>query len=145
MTKALTDQLMAATHSISRSLRQRMAAYKDSEGDANMLQIHSLVYIREHEGITMKEFAQYLKVTSPSATSFVNRLVKLGWVERFTDDTNRKLVRLRISKKGEGMILTKMKERTAALHQVVSLLPGRDQQELARILTSLAEALRRTS
>lgn len=139
-----TDGIMGSTLSISRMLRKRMACSMGDE-DANFLQIHALMYIKEHEGMTMKELASHMQITSPSATSFVDRLVKLGWVERVTDAQNRKLVRLKVSKEGQLMLHTQMKARRDDMRSVLSLLPVKDQEELARILSSLAEALQRTS
>ncbi len=135
---------MGSTLSISRMLRKRMSCSMGDE-DANFLQIHALMHIREHEGMTMKELASHMQITSPSATSFIDRLVKLGWVERVTDAENRKLVRLKVSKEGQLMLHTQMKARRDDMRSVLSLLPAKDQEELARILASLAEALQRTS
>ncbi|MSR86879.1 MarR family transcriptional regulator, partial [Candidatus Peribacteria bacterium] len=64
---------------------------------ANLLHIHSLFLISEQEGLTMKEIAKSLHITSPSATSLVNRLVDMKWVGREHDTENRKLVRLRLT------------------------------------------------
>jgi DNA-binding MarR family transcriptional regulator len=143
MTQDLVDRIMGATLGISRTLRQKMACKADEHG--NMLQIHALVHIREKEGMTMKEMADYLKITSPSATSFVNRLVKLGWVQRITDAKNRKLVRLKVSPAGMRMLESKMAERKAEMRQVLSLLPSQDQKDLARILSTLSTALESAS
>lgn len=144
MPRDVTDSIMAATLGISRVLRQRMAC-KVGDSEANFLQMHALVHIREQEGMTMKQLADHLKITSPSATSFVNRLVKLKWVERVTDAENRKLVRLKLTKAGVSMLQTQMNERRNDMRSVLSLLPAKDQKELARILSSLADALQRTS
>jgi DNA-binding MarR family transcriptional regulator len=140
--KDLIEHIMDSTLTISRALRQHMACHPK---DANMLQMHALMYIREHKGMTMKELAGHLKITSPSATSFVNRLVKLKWVERFTDAKNRKLVRLRVSKKGEEMLQREWKQRTLHLEQVLSLVPSEDRKHLARILSSLASSIHHIS
>lgn len=139
-----TEHIMGAALGISRMLRKRMSC-KIGDSDANYLQMHALMHIREHEGMTMKELATHMQITSPSATSFVNRLVKLGWVERVTDAENRKLVRLKVSKVGDSMLHTQMKSRKEDMRSVLSLLPAKDQEELARILSSLSDALQRTS
>jgi DNA-binding MarR family transcriptional regulator len=143
MSQELADRIMGSALSISRKLRQHLSCKHES--DANILQIHALLHIKDHEGMTMKELAAHLKITSPSATSFVNRLVKLRWVERFTDKDNRKLVRLRVSSKGKEMLKETMECRRQDMHSVLSLLPAKDQQELARILSSLAQSLEHTS
>jgi DNA-binding MarR family transcriptional regulator len=142
MTQDIFDQIMGSALGISRFLRQRMSGLDDCE--ANMLQIHALLYMRDHEGMTMKQLAEHLKITSPSATSFVNRLVKLKWVERVTDPENRKLVRLRVSNQGNAMLQASMKQRKESMRNVLSLLSPADQESLARILTHLSQAIHTT-
>jgi DNA-binding MarR family transcriptional regulator len=144
MVQDQTDAIVAAALGISRTLRKQMHC-KPTEGEGNMLQVHALMHIREHEGMTMKEVAEHLQITSPSATSFVNRLVKLGWVQRVTDSENRKLVRIKVSEKGDTMLQATMKQRKEHLRGILSLLPTKDQQDLARILTSLAHSLSHSS
>jgi DNA-binding MarR family transcriptional regulator len=136
----LIEGIMQSTLVVSRTMRQRLC---HAPADANMLQMHALMFIREQKGMTMKEFAKCLKITSPSATSFVNRLVKLNWVERDADPANRKLVRLKVSSKGEALLRSEWKRRTDELQQILSLLSLGDQKELARILSFLASSLQK--
>src|SRR5438045_450401 len=97
------DRILASWMKTGRIMRQRMSSLQKEKG-MNPLQLHGLIIIREHDGITMKEFADHLRVTSPTATSFANRLVKLGWITRKHDLKNRKLVRLHISLSGQKIV-----------------------------------------
>jgi DNA-binding MarR family transcriptional regulator len=103
--------------------------------------MHALMIIKDNDGLTMKEFAEFLHVTSPSATSFVNRLVKMKWIKRSADKTNRKLVRLKLTTEGFTMIATKMKEHMRVMRDLFELLNATDQREFARILTTLRTTL----
>lgn len=135
-----TDSIIASALAISRTLRREMAC-KTGAKDVNMLQMHALLHMREHEGMTMKEIAQHLKITSPSATSFVNRLVTMGWVERSADSSNRKLVRLNVSQKGLSLLQTNLNQRKEDLRKILSLLSAKDREDLSRILSSLSTSL----
>jgi len=135
-----TDRLASLLMEVSRLLHKKMSCMTRDD-KINPLQLHALVLIKEHEGMTMKQFADFLHITSPSATSFIERLVKLKWVKRAKDDSNRKLVRLQVTPFGNTIISTKLSEHTLAMRQSFSLLPQEDQKELVRILGHLQKAL----
>lgn len=127
---------------ISRSLRKKMMGKgKAADGTMNPMQMHGLFIIAERPQITMKEFADQLHISSPSATSFVDRLVKLQWVERTPDSGNRKLVHLNVLPDGRTALDKAMKEHSAVMHQLFSLLSNHDQEQLERVLLNLKEAL----
>jgi DNA-binding MarR family transcriptional regulator len=125
---------------ITRILRQK-AALSGKDKNFNPMQFHALMIIRQHEGLTMKEFADFLKITSPSATTYVNRLVKLKLVERKADPKNRKLVRLGLSAQGKTMLQKRMHDHSRLMHGVFLLLSKEDQRAFARILGNLRDAL----
>ncbi|HVW66158.1 MAG TPA: MarR family transcriptional regulator [Candidatus Peribacteraceae bacterium] len=137
------DRIITLWMQITRLLHQRMVHLRKGKGPSalNPMQIHALIIIKEHDGLTMKEFAQFLHVTSPSATSFANRLVRLKWIKRIADKKNRKLVRLRLTDAGTKVITTKMKEHTKVMRELFELLSGSDQEEFVRILANLHTAL----
>ena len=79
------DRLIDSTYAFGRVMRQQMLGQM-KDGGGNLLHVHALFLISESEGVTMKQFAQSLHVSSPSATSLVNRLVKMQWVGRLHDE-----------------------------------------------------------
>lgn len=112
-------------------------------GTVNPQQMHALFVVSENDGLTMKELAGKLEITSPSATSLVNRLVRLKWVTRAADPKNRKLVRVRIAPEGTQFLKAKTEEVAGAMKNVLGLLNADDRHDFARILTNLHEALLR--
>lgn len=134
-----SELIMEHWMEITRLLRQHATCATQSK--MNPMQMHALMIIREHAGLTMKEFAQLLHITSPSATSFVNRLVKLRWAKRSSDPVNRKLVRLRVTEEGVKVVTIRMKEHAQMMREVFSLLSIADQRSFARILGNLQKAL----
>lgn len=132
---SVIDQLPPLLMEMARMMRKKLIF--DSETKFNPLQFHALMVIRERDGITMKEFADALHVTSPSATSFADRLVKLKWARRRQDPKNRKLVRLELTPAGETMIASAMTHHATVMRDLFSRLSDKDQRELVRILHHL--------
>lgn len=135
------DSIFTLTFDVAGMLRRRMQEQYHEQG-VNLHQLHGLLFIAEHEGMTMKELADILHISSPSTTSFVERLVRLGWVERRHDRANRKLVRLRLTKTGRTFLTAKIRERRKIFREIIRLLPPGDQRALAGILLRLSKALR---
>ena len=66
------DDIATLTFDMGRCLRQKML--QCDIGGLHMPQVHTLLFVQNKPGLTMKELALMLRVTSPSATSFVDRL-----------------------------------------------------------------------
>lgn len=134
------DRLIESTYDFGRIMRQLMIGRLGGKGE-NMLHIHALFVISEQEGLTMKEFAKSLHVSSPSATSLMNRLVKMQWVERMHDEANRKLVRLWLTPLGKRVLREKNERRRDVLRHVFGFLTASEQLQLARLHEKLGRKL----
>lgn len=131
---------------ISRQLRRNMMkGGRAAEVCMNPMQMHGMFVIGEHPNVTMKEFAKHLHISSPSATSFVDRLVKLKWVQRVPDPDNRKLVHLAVLPEGALALDKAKKQHASVMHDLFSLLQPSDQEQLERVLLNLKGALARTA
>ena len=139
------DRLIDSTYDFGRLMRQQMIGQMKAVDGANLLHIHTLFLISETKGMTMKQLAQSLHISSPSATSLVNRLVRTGWVARMQDAHNRKLVRLKLTALGMQMLRKQHEKRRRVLRHIFSLLTVSEQLELARLHEKLSSKLSTTS
>ena len=64
-------------------------------------QLRVMFLMRESPGVTAGELANRLAVTPPTISGIVDRLVKLGFVRREDDESDRRLVRNYLSDDGE--------------------------------------------
>ena len=135
------DDIIDSMFEIGRYMRTCMLELAKDGPKLNLLQIHALLLLQKQPGISLSELALHLKVTSPSASVFVQRLVKLRWVRRDHSRTNRKLIRLRLTPSGEKMLKTMDDKRKTAQRNMLSVLPASDQNQLARILAKVASTL----
>ena len=90
------------------------------------LRIETMVYIRDHAGVPMKDIAAYLSITAPSATSLVNALVKAGYVERHTDPRDKRTSRVYLTRKGQQKLQHAMKHGMEVLGGLFAPLSAKD-------------------
>ncbi len=72
--------------------------------DLTMPQMTTLLVIREHGELSLKEIAAATRVSPPSASTMVDRLVELGMATRRNSETDRREVRVAISVEGEKTV-----------------------------------------
>lgn len=85
----------------------------------------------------MKEIAQHLRIASPTATTFVDRLIAQKVVERKSDAKNRKIVKVHLTTKGAKMLSQQFDAHHKALRKLFATLNVQDQKSLARILETI--------
>lgn len=90
--------------------------------------------------ITMRELAKELGVSESAATAVGERLVRQGLVERLSDPSDRRLVRLGLSKSGRRLMERIHQSACAKTAQLVSVLSDAQLTQLVDILETLAEA-----
>ena len=143
--QSVPDKIITQWMDITRLLRRKMSHGQKTDMGINPMHLHAMMMIREHTALTMTEFAKHLCVTTPSATSLVNRLVKAKLIKRFADKKNRKLVRLKLTDAGLATLTAKMKQHTKMMRDLFALLSPADQREFSRILKTLRATLADTS
>lgn len=79
----------------------RTALGKNKKLDpASWLRIETMKFVADNDNSKMKDVAEYLSITAPSATSLVSGLVKSGLVVGYTDRSDRRASHLALTRKG---------------------------------------------
>ncbi|MEI8343780.1 MAG: MarR family transcriptional regulator [Candidatus Moraniibacteriota bacterium] len=86
----------------------------------------------------MKELADYLGITPPSATSLVGKLAKDELVYRQVEKDDRRIVRILISKKGKKYLETHKKLMAEKMRTNLSRLSMGEQQQFEKILKKIS-------
>lgn len=68
--------------------------------DISRAEIHAIIAIGRGRPKTMTHVANILEIKVSTLTSTVNKLVKKGYVERFRDDKDRRIVKISLTEKG---------------------------------------------
>jgi DNA-binding MarR family transcriptional regulator len=130
------EQLISMIFTISRLIRGRIEN-QEKTGHFSHFQLQILRYITKKGNPSMKEIADYLHVTSPSATSLVNNLMKTKLIERVYDKDDRRFVRLSITLKGRKTLDFGFKMITKQMQETLSKLNEKERDDLTKILKKL--------
>lgn len=112
---------------------------KDEIYNLTIGQMEILHFIKDKKQIPMKEVADFLGITPPSATSLINNLVISDILERKFDKIDRRVILLSITEKGKKIFEKAKKDRAVAFEKIVSGLTEEEKEILLRILKKIQE------
>jgi DNA-binding MarR family transcriptional regulator len=121
---------------LGRLLRRASCGTKDSLGPLFQL---ALLAIKDRDRLTMREFADALRVSPSTATACVDRMVKKGVVRRQVDPGNRRRTLLHLTPRGAAILAAHAAEKRAAFAAIFDVLSTADRRDLARLFTTLLD------
>ena len=100
-------------------------------------QIDTLAYIAEKENPSMKEIADYLKITPPSATAIIETLQKKGLITRVSGEKDRRTIRVALTPKAWKFFKSIHKRKFAIFTKMLSKLNETEKKQFIKIITIL--------
>lgn len=120
-------------------LIKRRMNLRDEIYNLTIGQMEILHLIREKKQVLMKDVADFLDITPPSATSLINNLVENDILERKLDKVDRRVILLGMTEHGKRIFEKAKKERAEAFEKVISNLTEKERETLLKILQKLQE------
>jgi DNA-binding MarR family transcriptional regulator len=119
------------------SLVQRRIVAALAESDVTLPQFDVLATLRFSEGVTQQELAERLLVTKGNVCGVLDRLERLGWVERRPDPEDRRANRLHLTAAGRRKVETLLPRHDALVVESLGALSDADVRSLRRSLELL--------
>lgn len=107
----------------------------------SMLDIQTLVFLRERNGANMSEIAGHLNTELPSSTSLVNKLVKNNLVQRLPDESDRRVVVINLTETGEKFLTRAVEVRNEHTKKFLSYLSSNQKKQLLTLLKTIKKHL----
>ena len=105
--------------------------------DLSITEIHTLEAIGMYDEKTMSEVAQHLKITVGTLTTAINKLIKKGYVERKRIEEDRRVVLIKLLKKGKLACRLHEKFHKDMINTAIDGLSDEEEDVLIRSLTKL--------
>jgi DNA-binding MarR family transcriptional regulator len=134
--KLLAMKLYAQSMSIVDPIRLRLW----SEAELTTSQLRLLFVVREQPGATLTALATHLRVSPPTATGVVDRLVRQGYVRRDADPGDRRFVCHHLTPRGVSVLGELEREGRMLLDGILERLSDAEIDELVRGLQLLNDA-----
>lgn len=120
-------------------IRTRVAG--GARADASTwLRLEVLKFIGGHDAPRIKDVAEYLSVTAPSATALVRNLLRDKLVARKTDPQDRRTARLALTKKGRRFLASAAAHGAARLEGFFDALSERELERFISYLERIIDA-----
>jgi DNA-binding MarR family transcriptional regulator len=125
---------------LSKQLLGRIMAEKGGHpGAAGVLRV-----LANNEGITQRDLAEMLQLSRPTVTTMLQRLEQHRLVERWDDEADQRLTRIRLTDAGREQATRFEASFAAYVDGTVGTMPEEDRRELARLLELLADTMARS-
>jgi DNA-binding MarR family transcriptional regulator len=112
----------------------QLALKRWHEGTLSLVHLNVLMALRARGPLTMSQLAELLDVSVASATGIVDRMEKKGVVERRHSESDRRVVEVHVTDRGEGASQALRAERQVRLSR---LLAEMGDEDLAALLQGL--------
>src|SRR5579863_9419140 len=138
MKKQSPNEIVSALFSAFAMLKTRLT-FKDPLFQMPLAQMETLRLIHENKKVVMKQVADFLAITPPSATVLVDNLAAAGYVQRNSDKNDRRTIHLSLTKKGSEVLQKGIKQRCKDLGKLLRNLSNKEQLELVNILQKMVK------
>lgn len=137
MKKSNYNQLVSLIFATARIIHEKIKHNKEAKF-YSPLKMETLYFIKRSGNPLMKEVAEFLCVTPPSATSIIDQLVKSKIIIRQVGEKDRRKIRLAITSEGEKMIKKIREQKAKHLEKILAKLNSAEQENLIKILKKLS-------
>ena len=138
MSDQLTNDLISLIFDTGQVLKEKARA-KANFQECSFLHIQTLHHIKDRKETNMKDLANYLHITPPSTTSLINSLVAKGFITRLNDETDRRLIQLKITSSGLELLKDNLKRVTKAMEENINKLSANEKKEFINILNKISK------
>ena len=128
----LEETLFAFRRKLSEIMRQEASDLK-----CPISQIDTLAFIAEKGNPSMKEIANHLKITPPSATAIIETLQKKKLITRFTNNKDRRTIKVELTSKAWTFFKSFHEHKMTIFKKMLSKLQNTEKKQLIKILNIL--------
>lgn len=107
-------------------LFQESGRGKQWDLEITMPQFVCLKMLEAKNNCMMKELAEKMQLCLGTVTGIIDRLIRAGFVERYRDEKDRRVVRVKLAKAGKEIIRKAMKKRREHLANILGKVDEAD-------------------
>lgn len=122
-----------------KSLRDPLVGECAAELKFTASQIHVVMWLGVDGPLTMGDLARRVCITEKTITGVIDRLERDGYLQRVRDQSDRRVIRVILTKKGETEFHRLNEHVTEQIERFLSLLDKGDREALFRILEKLRD------
>lgn len=111
------------------------------EGKITLPQFLLLNFLSRQGEAKMTTLAHFMRVTTAAMTGIVDRLLRDGYVLRGYDEKDRRIIRVRPTAKGEGLVKRINQQRRKMIINIFGMISQKERQDYLKILMRIQDIL----
>ena len=122
----------------------RSQAFGDSETTSALAALTLLFQgkdLKDNVSVRMTDVSRHMLISKPAATQVVNRMVDRGFVERLSDESDRRVVYIRATEAGRAFYEEKMDRNLTLVDRVVDRMGEDETKTLAALLNRFFDSI----
>lgn len=127
----------------SRLIEREVDALFRARFDSTIARFDFLSALDRHGALTLGEVSDYLLVSNGNVTQLRTRLSDDGLIETEQNENDRRVQRVRLTKRGESVFKQMAKVHAARVDSLLGELTNADKQALTRLLDGAKSSIRR--
>ncbi|WP_353894230.1 MarR family transcriptional regulator [Proteinivorax hydrogeniformans] len=105
-------------------------------------QFNALLLLREYGEMTIGDLGSRMYLASSTATDLIDRMERNQLVERTRDGKDRRVVRLKMTEKGDQMIMEVLESRKRYLEKILVKVENEDKKQLVNSLNKIYDLMK---
>lgn len=110
-------------------------------GQITLPQFLILGFLHKEGESKMTGLAHFLHVSTPAMTGIIDRLVRDGYAARESDPEDRRIIKIRITLKGNQLVKKVMEQRSKMVIKIFGRISEQDRKDYLRILLQIKDIL----
>jgi len=123
-------------------LTEEKALSKGYFSNLSIAELHTLEAIGPYEARAMSETAARLGITTGTLTVAIDRLVRKGYVERYRDSKDRRVVRICLTRQGKLAYRMHAKFHKLLVKRIMDPLSEEDRNRMARLVREVDQFIK---
>ncbi len=134
----IDTQLIDKLFHFSRIIREQMQNHS-LVAHLTFLQLESLIILKKHKVVQMSDVADNFRISMPTATVLLDKLVLMKLVKRIHDPKDRRVVKVTLTDRGEMLMTEELKRKNEKLNKFLDLLTEKEKTQILGILSRVVE------
>lgn len=111
------------------------------KGKITLPQFLILEFLNQHGESKMTATAHFMRVTTAAMTGIVDRLVGYGYVTRVYDPEDRRVIRIKLTARGSGLVKRITEQRRNMIIKIFGSISEEDRRVYLRVLMQMKDIL----
>jgi DNA-binding MarR family transcriptional regulator len=143
--KDAVRRLNSAMQTLLSVLRRNTTDPCNFTSELSLQEVKTIYFIGQHSLPVQKQLAKQLSLSISNASILIDKLVRKGMVQRMKEEHDRRIVRLKLTKKSEAIHKMMLSHHLAFCRYVLGKLSKDEQRQFLSLMEKIAENERNNS